>query len=323
MTPIFLFSLPRSGSTLLQRVLASHESIRTVSEPWILLPLLYSTKTQGTYAEYMHFNASQAVRDFVSELPNGRSDYLDAVRSYVMTLYKKAANKEVRFFLDKTPRYHLIVDDILELFPDGKFIFLWRNPLAVLASIMRTWGRNRWNLYRFRIDLFNGVSCLCQAQVKYANKVHIVRYEDLISSPQEALRNIFAYLEIDFSTEDCLKDFANMNLKGLMGDPTGVKEYSSIATEPLDKWKDQLSNPIRKIWCRRYLRWIGAQRLEMMGYELNELSDQLRSINTSAKYLFSDMFNLPYGQIFAWMEPAALRDKLRSPFDPCSIHFHN
>jgi hypothetical protein len=40
-TPLFLLSLPRSGSTLAQRILAAHGGIATTSEPWILLPYLY------------------------------------------------------------------------------------------------------------------------------------------------------------------------------------------------------------------------------------------------------------------------------------------
>src|SRR5919107_2181016 len=41
-TPLFLLSLPRSGSTLAQRILAAHGGIATTSEPWILLPYLYA-----------------------------------------------------------------------------------------------------------------------------------------------------------------------------------------------------------------------------------------------------------------------------------------
>jgi hypothetical protein len=41
-TAIFLLSLPRSGSTLAQRILAAHEGIATTSEPWILLPYGYA-----------------------------------------------------------------------------------------------------------------------------------------------------------------------------------------------------------------------------------------------------------------------------------------
>lgn len=53
-TPLFLFSLPRSGSTLAQRMLAAHPAVATVTEPWILLPFLYARKEEGVYAEYRH-----------------------------------------------------------------------------------------------------------------------------------------------------------------------------------------------------------------------------------------------------------------------------
>ena len=34
---VFLLSLPRSGSTLLQRLLAAHPQVHTVAEPWLML----------------------------------------------------------------------------------------------------------------------------------------------------------------------------------------------------------------------------------------------------------------------------------------------
>ncbi|MBA3701438.1 MAG: sulfotransferase [Rubrobacteraceae bacterium] len=43
-TPLFLLSLPRSGSTLAQRFLAAHDAIATASEPWILLPYFYTLR---------------------------------------------------------------------------------------------------------------------------------------------------------------------------------------------------------------------------------------------------------------------------------------
>src|SRR5665213_3086127 len=52
--PIFIFSISRSGSTLLQRVLAAHPEVATVSEPWLLLPFVYSMRTEGVIADYVH-----------------------------------------------------------------------------------------------------------------------------------------------------------------------------------------------------------------------------------------------------------------------------
>ncbi|MEZ4607679.1 MAG: sulfotransferase [Deinococcales bacterium] len=63
MTPLFLFSLPRSGSTLLQRILAAHPDIATLSEPWFILPLIYMTRDEGIYSEYDHSHLTRALTD--------------------------------------------------------------------------------------------------------------------------------------------------------------------------------------------------------------------------------------------------------------------
>ena len=49
---IFLISLPRSGSTMLQRVLVGHSEIESSAEPWLMLPLVYSRRENGITAEY-------------------------------------------------------------------------------------------------------------------------------------------------------------------------------------------------------------------------------------------------------------------------------
>jgi hypothetical protein len=70
-TPIFLLSLPRSGSTLVQRVLAAHDGVATAAEPWILLPQIYALRTEGAYAEYGHALATRAIGDFARNLDGG------------------------------------------------------------------------------------------------------------------------------------------------------------------------------------------------------------------------------------------------------------
>ena len=69
---LFLISPPRSGSTMLQRMLASHSQIHTHPEPHLLTPLHYL----GYYATvdaapYDHVNAARALREFTEELPGG------------------------------------------------------------------------------------------------------------------------------------------------------------------------------------------------------------------------------------------------------------
>ena len=170
-TPIFLFSLPRSGSTLLQRILASHPLICTASEPWLLLPMFYGLRAEGTYAEYNHHSVHNALADFINALPEGRLDYLRQLNRFVTGLYQSVSVSGERYFLDKTPRYHLVVDEILETFPSAKFIFLWRNPLAVIGSSLETFGNGKWRLYEYRIDFYKGLENLHAAYIQNRDKV--------------------------------------------------------------------------------------------------------------------------------------------------------
>jgi len=152
-TPIFLLSLPRSGSTLLQRLLATAPEVSTASEPWILLPLLYALRPSGAAAEYDHQVMTQGVHDLLAQVPNGRELYLAEVKRLALDLYTAAAAPGSRFFVDKTPRYHLIAADLLEMFQDAPFAILWRNPLAVVASTVKSWAGGRWAVHRWHVDL--------------------------------------------------------------------------------------------------------------------------------------------------------------------------
>jgi len=161
--PIFIFSLPRSGSTLLQRMIATNKEVSTASEPWVLLPFLYGLKKEGVYAEYSHLGVYHALQDLCKELPNGEEDYLAAVRSAALKIYGQLSDGNGKYFLDKTPRYALVVEEIIKTFPDGKVIFLWRNPLAVVASIIDTFGSGNWKLFHNKVDLFDGLENLIPA----------------------------------------------------------------------------------------------------------------------------------------------------------------
>lgn len=307
---IFLFSLPRSGSTLLQRLIASHPQVATVSEPWLVLPYLYTLRGRGIYAEFDYKTSSTAIQDFCEELPNGRNDYLLEVRELIERLYAKAAGEEVMYFLDKTPRYHLIVNEIFKLFPESKKIFLWRNPLAVMTSIMSTWGRGRWNLYRYKVDLFQGLENLIDAYQTGSDGAASICFEELLVEPERELRRIFSYLELDFDPA-WLASFHKVELKGRPGDPTGGSQYQSISQDPLKKWEKAMVNPVRKAWCRSYLKGIGRERLQVMGYDLEGLLAQLDSLPRGTSLMLSDTWRMLYGAAYCLLEPDLAKRKLK------------
>jgi Sulfotransferase family len=293
--PICILSTQRAGSTLLQRILGSHEEIGTASEPWFLLPLLYALRESGTVADYNQGSMAGGVRGFADEyLPRGVDSYLDAIHDLTLRLYTEATPGK-RHFLDKSPRYHLIADDLLRLFPEGKFIFLFRQPLAVAASMIETWAEGKWNLDHYSADLF-GLARL--AETYDANKARAarVRYEDLLTQPIEAVRQLLDYLELP-ADETIVQRFVDLPMRNpRYWDPNTVR-YQGISREPLDKWKTTMASPLRKTWCRRYLLWLGSERLEIMGYELDHLLAELDSIDVRLRQLPSDLRRASRGYV--------------------------
>lgn len=274
--PLFLLSLPRAGSTLVQRVLGAHPKISTAAEPWILLPLIYARRWDGARAEYSHQLASQAIEDFALALRGGAETFEGRIRSFVEELYRDASEDGAVYFLDKTPRYHFIADDLLRVFPDGKFLFLWRNPLSVVASMLTTFRENQFDPYAMP-ELFGGPAALASAFDANRERAHAVQFEDLLGeSREEHWRRIFDYLELDWDPR-VLQRFGAVRFEGRFGDPTGVQRYSNLSTEPLDKWKASFRGPVRQLWMDSWLKRLGPRPLEIMGYDQQRLLLDVRT----------------------------------------------
>src|SRR5436190_16169760 len=275
--PLFLFCLPRGGSTLVQRVIAAHPKVSTLPEPWLLLPLVYATREQGARAEYWHEATAQSVKDFSERLPAGSDDIDAAIRGLALELYEKAAEPGTTYFLDKTPHYHFIAADIVRLFPEAKLVFLWRNPLSVLASLLETFRAGKFQPAYFMRDLADGYLNLVAASQAAGERAYRVRYEELVGGQEEQWRGLFEYLELDYD-QTVLSRFAEVDLKGRYGDPIGTRKYTSLSTEALSKWTQTVGGRRRKAWCRSYLDRLGDETLAAMGYELPELRRELDAV---------------------------------------------
>lgn len=303
MKPIFIFSLPRSGSTLLQRILANSEQISTVSEPWILLPFAYTLKPEGTASEYGHRLTVKAIEDFYKGFPNGRKDYLQEMRSFILKLYQKNSHANAKYFLDKTPRYHLIINEIFELFPDGKFIFLWRNPLAVVASIVNSWCKGKWKPMVWDLDLHDGINNLINAYSINKAHVHSVQYENIIKLPSIEIEKICDYLDIEYH-EKMITYFQGVKFDGQMGDKTGIKKYNSLSDNSLHNWTNIFNNPIRRYWAKKYLKMVGEENLKIIGYNYPELMSALSDKSINSSQVIKDFLRSTYyksSNILSWL----------------------
>jgi hypothetical protein len=168
------------------------------------------------------------------------------------------------------------------------------------------WGTEagEWNIYDSELQLFEGLESLVNVSQQHRATVHILRYEDILADPYGELSKSFQSLGLAYNSNS-LDRLKFVKLEGKFKDQFGVKLYDRVSTEPLEKWKHTLTNPIRKAWCRRYLRWIGAERLALMGYDFDEQLAELYSEPTSSRWLVSDARNMGYGltrHIYcAWM----------------------
>jgi Sulfotransferase family len=312
--PIFLLSLPRSGSTLVQRVLAAHDEISTTPEPWLLLPQIYAMREQGVFAEFGQIPAARAIREFADQLPGGREDYDAELRRFILALYLKASQGRGAYFLDKTPRYHFVADELDRLFPNAKYIFLWRNPVAVATSIVQTWCGGRWKLERWRADLVDGLTHIVDAFERNSSSACAVRYEDLVTDPLTVWPRLFEYLQLPFDAS-LLESFGSVRLEGRMGDRTGSREYDTISMAPLNKWRATVCNPMRKRWLRSYVESIGERRLATMGYDLSDLTNQLDAVPVGVRLLGSDLVRASYWKLASRRRESAVRRLTRPPSD--------
>jgi hypothetical protein len=268
--PLFLLSLPRSGSTLVQRVLGAEPRVAaTAGEPWLMLPLLSLTRAEGTRADYWHESAAEAIGELVERLDGGYDGWKAELRGFAEGVYGRAATGAGKpgaaYFLDKTPRYHLLARELLELFPDARFVFLWRHPLAVVSSLLETFRAGRFEPYSFGVDLYAGVNGLHRAWAERDERCHGVRYEDLVAGPG-AWEALYGFLGLDW--DPAAVERLPAATRSTYGDPTGIAAYDALSAEPLAKWRGFVRGPVRKRWARRYLEWIGPERMAAMGYDL-------------------------------------------------------
>ncbi len=274
--PIFLISLPRSGSTLLQHMLAVSPQIASSAEPWLMLPLWGMRDPDVGRAIYSHHTAGVAINDFIDHIPDGERHFDDAVRDFALRLYAAAAQGRP-YFLDKTPRYYLLIPYLQRIFPQAKFVLLVRHPLAVLASICETFNRGRFRWFDYWLDWIEGHHCMAEAIRRQSDHCRLVRYEDVASNPLATVGSLYEWLGVPFD-EKALSSFKDKDLPGRMGDQTGFKQYAGVVPNSIDKWRSFFATPYRKSVAKHMIRRLSGEDLQILGYGAQELMGEISDI---------------------------------------------
>lgn len=293
--PIFLFSLPRSGSTLLQKILMTHSKINSVAEPWLLLPFLSTIKEKGVLAKYSHRTCNNAFNDFIKNT-GGKENYLGNLNDFAMNLYKSASDNKHIYFLDKTPRYHLIIPEIAETFPDAKFIFLFRHPLSIYSSVLRTWNKNRFFNHGHYVDLYEGPDNFLNGYNLLKDKSLKINYEDLVIDLENQIKDISEYLNLE-TDEFNIDEYNSKDLKGRMGDQKGIKKYSNVSNKSIDKWKKTFNTNFRKRIAKKYIRELDDDYLKLTGLNKIDTINEIENIKSKGlgvidfiQYLLSNIY---------------------------------
>lgn len=275
---LFVIGPPRSGSTLLMRMLSSHSAIYSRAEPHLLTPLahlgFYATVEQ---APFDHLQAQQAAREFVADLPRGEDDYLDACRAYTDILYGRmlaACGKGKPLFLDKTPANALILPFLAKLYPRARYIVLTRHPAAVWSSYANSFFDGDYVAARKFNPILNRY-LPAMARFLRAGAVPLVHvaYEALVQRPEEEMRRVFDFLGVPFEAEAIDYGSHEHDTRGL-GDPLGVQQHSRPVTASIEKWAHELAaDPAKLALVRDMVGTIDDADLETWGFPRATLFD--------------------------------------------------
>lgn len=276
---VFLVSQPRSGSTLLQRILGAHPEVDTCSETWLLLRPLWgiSSNTAPGGAPYDAVTAQQGLKEFLARLPAGTAEYYRGCALMYSHLYERALQASGRrLYLDKTPRYYGILREIAAVFPQARFILLARHPLAVMDSILRTFLGGDWSrLNEHREDLLDAPRALHEAREFLGKRAWFVNYEPLVTDPHETVQGICEFLGVNY-LEAMISDYGEEVRNWALGDRIGVYQHKGIDDKSRDTWTRALSDPQFRIAARGYLDALGDDLLAALGYEPKATRDELR-----------------------------------------------
>ena len=283
---VFLIGPPRSGSTLLTRMLGAHSKIHAPAEPHLLTPLAhlgyYESVDQAPYDPVI---ARAGIREVVADLPMGESDYLASLRAYTDSIYQKLlASSGRELLLDKTPAYALVLDFAARLYPKAKFVVLTRHPMAVWSSYVSSFFDGDHEVaHKHNPLLERYVPAMARFLRERPVECHGVRYEELVSDPERQMERLCEYLAIEYEPGTVnYGDQASSTspaARGL-GDPMTVSKESRPTTTSLAKWaKDMTGRPDKVAQCHDILAALLDEDLETWGFPRAQIRAELDAID--------------------------------------------
>ena len=254
---VFVVGCPRSGTTLLQRMLDSHPML-TIANDTHFIPRAIKGSTQGgdpaltpelvqSVRHYHRFHRLGLADSAVDRAARGPNTYSE----FVSALYRELANSKGKPLAgEKTPDYVKQLPLLHRLFPQAKIIHIIRDGRDVALSLLE-WAHEKKGPGRFKLWKQNplATSALWWSRMVESGRKHgrhigpdhyyEVRYEDLVTDSERELRRIADFLDLPYSPgmlayhEGKVRSDTGLSAKKAWLPPTaGLRDWRSAMEQP-------------------------------------------------------------------------------------------
>jgi tetratricopeptide (TPR) repeat protein len=236
--PIFIVGLPRSGSTLVEQILASHSTIEGTMELHDVIGL-----ARGL-ARHAGESGPMPYPEVLAEL--GADEFRELGERYLRQT-RVQRRRAAPLFIDKMPNNWLHVGLIHLMLPHAKIVDVRRHPMGCCFSCFRqhfargqAYAYSLQDLGRYYRDY---VDLMAHFDAVLPGRVHRVIYERLVDDTEGEVRRLLAYCGLPYE-EACLRFHETSRA---VSTPSSEQVRLPIFREALDQW-------------RHYEPWLGPLR---------------------------------------------------------------
>lgn len=227
--PIFIVGMPRTGTTLVDRILSSHSNAVSAGELNIFAELV-KEKTQ---------TPSNFVMDAKTFLKSSQIDLLDIGKSYIESTIDRA--RGAKHMIDKMPLNFFYAGLIQRALPNARIIALRRNAMDSCLSNFRQLFSTQYSYYNYTFDLddtawfyrqFDGLMTHWREHLS-KDRFMEVHYEDIVFDQENQTRRLLDFCGLPWE-EACMRFHEN---KAPVSTASSVQVRQPLYSGSIGRWK--------------------------------------------------------------------------------------
>lgn len=216
-TPIFIVGMPRSGSTLVERLLAGHSLVKGGGELPLMGKAIGNLQLQGRVMQREH-------------LLTIRQSYLSALTDI---------DAKSPFVTDKMPNNFLWIGFILCAIPEAKIVHVKRDARATCWSIFKHYLANKENGFTHSLEdivnYYKMYSALMRFwHTQFPDQIYDLNYEELTEHPELHTRKMLTHIGLDW--DPLCMEFDTVTEPVLTASSAQVRR--KIYTDSSAQWKN-------------------------------------------------------------------------------------